>query len=114
MAGILTGNEQSFKEFLFEPTGGELWVGKTALFDSVSLEYVVANQEEVELFTQTVANPDLEIEARQFPRSRFAGWEMDDYKTYGKWLLPLAVEHNPELTHHVVLTRSYQLGAGPS
>jgi hypothetical protein len=114
MAEKLTSNEQSLKEFLFEPTSQELWVGKAALSDSVLLEYVVANQREAELFTQTVANPDLEIEAQRFPRSRFAGWEMDDYKTYGRWLLPLASEHNPELTHHVALTRSYQLGAGPS
>lgn len=106
--------EMTAAEYLFIPQNRELLIGRIVTNSNLAIEYEVADDNELAHFTQVVTAPDIVIPPRSFPRERFAHWEMDDYRIYGRWILPLTKFSSRDVSHHVMLTRSSRLGAGPS
>ena len=100
--------------YLFTPSSRELLIGRVATSGAGVIEYEIVNDDELGAFSEVVTSPSVVIPVRKYPRERFARWELEDYRIYGKWLFGLDEIRNKDISHHIVLNRSYKLGAGPS
>lgn len=114
MTEITGPNRLEIPEYLFIPSEYALFIGRVATDAYTSNQYQPAAQNEISHFSELITDPSIDIPLPKFPRERFRHWTLEDYRNYGKWIIPLTRPLPGEISDHVMLSRSYRLGAGPS